>query len=223
MGFFRKLGKINIRSIILNFRLFSFKQAIYLPLIVSRNIKITEIWRGGVQINTKTLFPGMIQLGYSDVGTINIKQFPSVLQISKRGKLVFNGKCHIGAGCNISVGVSGKLEFGESFNCSGRTAFIAHKNISFGNECLVSWGCTFMDSDFHKIKKDGYVLNETADIKINKNSWIGCNCNILKGSELPANSVLGAGSLLNKKYSEEKCIYAGVPAKQLVQGIEWEK
>ena len=80
-----------------------------------------------------------------------------------------------------------------------------------------------MDSDFHKIKKDGYVLNETADIKINKNSWIGCNCNILKGSELPANSVLGAGSLLNKKYSEEKCIYAGVPAKQLVQGIEWEK
>ena len=90
---------------------------------------------GGVQINTKTLFPGMIQLGYSDVGTINIKQFPSVLQISKSGKLVFNGKCHIGAGCNISVGVSGKLEFGESFNCSGRTAFIAHKNIIFKLAC----------------------------------------------------------------------------------------
>lgn len=221
--YFKKLSKLNLRSIILNFKLFSFKQAIHLPLIVSRNIKISYIYRGAIQIDCINIFPGMIQLGYSDVGTINIQQSPSVLQILKGGKIIFNGKCHIGAGCNISVGTNGVLEFDNGFNCSGRTAFIAHKSIVFKEQCLVSWGCTFIDTDFHLIKENGDIINEPSEILINNNVWIGCNCNILKGSMLPSNSVLGAGSLLNKKYSDENCIYAGNPAKLVKTNITWEK
>ena len=165
----------------------------------------------------------MIQIGYSDVGTIDARANCSVLQISKGGRLLFNGRTHIGAGCNISVGSEGYLSFGKNMRCTGNTSFISHAKISFEDDCLVSWNCTFMDTDFHRIIKNGMVINMPSEIVIHHNSWIGCNCIVLKGAELPSDSVLGAGSLLNKHFSEENCIYAGSPAKPIVRNIEWKE
>ena len=47
MSFLTKLKKLNLRSIVLNFYLFPFEQAIYLPIFVAKSVKITEIYRGG--------------------------------------------------------------------------------------------------------------------------------------------------------------------------------
>lgn len=44
-------------------------------------------------------------------------------------------------------------------------------------------------------------------------TFIGTGCTILPGSRLPAYSVLGAQSLLNKNYTQNWTLYAGVPAK----------
>lgn len=42
--------------------------------------------------------------------------------------------------------------------------------------------------------------------------FVGTNCVILGGSQLPNNSVLGAKSLLNKSFQNEYTLYGGVPA-----------
>ena len=53
----------------------------------------------------------------------------------------------------------------------------------------------------------------SAPIFIGDYAFVGTNVVVLGGSKLPAHSVLGAKSLLNKVYSEEWMLYGGVPAK----------
>ena len=55
---------------------------------------------------------------------------------------------------------------------------------------------------------------QTAEpIEIGEYSFTGTNSVVLGGSVLPHHSVLGAQSLLNKKWDEPYRLYAGVPAK----------
>ncbi len=56
-------------------------------------------------------------------------------------------------------------------------------------------------------------IQDSAPIHIGDYTFVGTNVVILGGSKLPAYSVLGAKSLLNKAYTEEWKLYAGVPAK----------
>jgi acetyltransferase-like isoleucine patch superfamily enzyme len=52
-------------------------------------------------------------------------------------------------------------------------------------------------------------------IEIGEYSFIGTNAVVLGGSVLPHHSVLGAQSLLNKKWNQPYQLYGGVPAKPL--------
>ncbi len=53
----------------------------------------------------------------------------------------------------------------------------------------------------------------SSTVNIGCYSFVGTNCVILGNSALPDRSVLGAHSLLNKRYEEVLCLYAGSPAK----------
>ena len=46
---------------------------------------------------------------------------------------------------------------------------------------------------------------------------MGTNCVLLGGSALPSYSVLGAKSLLTKSFSDEYYLYAGCPAKPVLE------
>jgi len=69
------------------------------------------------------------------------------------------------------------------------------------------------------------ILTHSTSLKYNKQScepiiighhcFVGTRCIILPGSILPNHSVLGAGSVLNKKMEEEYTLYGGVIAKQI--------
>jgi acetyltransferase-like isoleucine patch superfamily enzyme len=54
-------------------------------------------------------------------------------------------------------------------------------------------------------------------ISIGRYCFVGTDCVLLGGSTLPDNSILGAKSLLNKKYSDKYWLYAGTPAKPVKQ------
>lgn len=52
-----------------------------------------------------------------------------------------------------------------------------------------------------------------APITIGHRCFVGTRSIILPGSELPSQSVLGAGAVLNRKYTESFSLYGGVSAK----------
>lgn len=61
---------------------------------------------------------------------------------------------------------------------------------------------------------DLHISRQTVEpIFIGKYCFVSSGCIILKGARLPDYSVLGAGSVLNKKYEEQYRLYAGIPAK----------
>lgn len=63
---------------------------------------------------------------------------------------------------------------------------------------------------------DFAASRQTAEpIDIGEYSFTGTNSVVLGGSALPHHSILGAQSLLNKKWEEPYRLYAGVPAKPL--------
>ena len=55
-------------------------------------------------------------------------------------------------------------------------------------------------------------IQDSNPIIIGDYCFIGTNCTILGGAILPSYSVLGAKSLLNKKYFKTYTLYGGVPA-----------
>jgi len=55
----------------------------------------------------------------------------------------------------------------------------------------------------------------SAPISIGDYTFVGTNVVILGGASLPAFSVLGAKSLLNKIFTEQYTLYGGVPAKPI--------
>ena len=149
MSIISKVLKINLRSIFLNFYLLPFSQAIHLPILIARNVKIDSLHRGGVQINTSKLKIGLIQIGYRAVGIIDNRYERSILQVSKTGKIFFSSRCFLGSG--IRMVITGKCEIGNNVNVSGNTSIICYEKVKIGDESLISWDCLIMDTDFHKI------------------------------------------------------------------------
>ena len=99
------------------------------------------------------------------------------------------------------------------------------KNIYIGDECMFAREIMVRNNDGHVIldKETGELLNPPEDIRIGNNVWIGMRSMILKGAEIASGSVIGAMSLVNKKFSEENILIAGVPAKKIRSGVEWRR
>lgn len=87
-------------------------------------------------------------------------------------------------------------------------------SITFGNDCLVSWGIHVADTDFH------YTINpETKEyyspygsVVIGNGVWIGMRSTILKNSSIPDGCIIGANSLVNKRFDVKNSLIAGNPA-----------
>ena len=78
-----------------------------------------------------------------------------------------------------------------------------------------------MDTDFHHVIKHGEVVNPPKEITIGDHVWIGCRCTILKGSVIPSNSIVAAGSLVTKRFLKENTVLGCQSADVLAEDVEW--
>lgn len=56
---------------------------------------------------------------------------------------------------------------------------------------------------------------DAKSVSIGNYCFVGTSCILLKGATLPDYSVLGAGAMVNKEFSEQSVLYGGVPAKKI--------
>lgn len=52
-------------------------------------------------------------------------------------------------------------------------------------------------------------------IEVGDYTFVGTGCILLGGSSLPSFSVLGAGAVLRDSFTEQYCLYAGIPARKV--------
>jgi len=213
------LSRVNLKSVVFNFKYFPFKTAVKLPVLISNNIYLHKMG-GKVTINGP-IKTALIQIGYGKVGISDFKRARGIWQVF--GEVVFNGRAFIMHGCKINVGEKGKLTFGENFNMSTEVAIVAEKQITIGNNSGISWESLVMDTDFHHIfDENGQVFNHPKEVIIGDNVWVGCRCTILKGANLPDGSIIAAGSLVTKKLVGNNSIFGGNPMRVLKENITWQ-
>lgn len=212
------ISRINLKSIIFNFRYFPFKTAIKFPVLISSNIFLYKT-KGRVIINGP-IRTALIQIGYGKIGITDFKRSRGVWEV--HGDVVFNGRAFIMHGCKINVAENAELIFGDDFNMSTECTIVARKRIEIGNHSGISWESLVMDSDFHHIADEtGEVFNHPKEIIIGDNVWVACKCTILKGAVIPSGSVVAANSMVTKKLTGENSIFGGSPMRVLKSDIKW--
>ncbi|WP_156736597.1 acyltransferase [Clostridium butyricum] len=144
------------------------------------------------------------------------------LKVSKNSKIIFNGKADFAIGTAIRVEKEGIISFGSRFNCNKNCFFACDKNIIFGNNVLLGWNVNIRDCDGHKIFKNSRMINCDKEVVIGNNVWVGANVDILKGSQIPNNCIIGYRSCITKMFYEENCVIAGYPASILQKDVNWE-
>ncbi len=205
------------KTVFFNFYYFPLAIALRFPVFVSHRVRLMEM-RGSVMIQGP-MKTGMIKIGFGDIGVFDSARSRAVWQVS--GSIAFGGRATLGQGTKISV--KGELSLGERFEIMAESTIICNQKITFGRDCLVSWECLFMDTDYHRIvDMQGVVLNPDDEIRIGDHVWMGCRCLVLKGTVVGDNAIVGASTLLNSKVQGAGHVIAGNPARVVKEDIRWE-
>lgn len=213
---FLRLGIL--KTIFLNFYMLPFKQAIHLPIILTRKVHFYDL-SGEIIINGPVSF-AMIRFGYFGEDTNVAKDFNTLLKI--RGNLIFQGEAHFGIGVTIRVESGATLQIGNNVRISNLTKIICYEKIEIGNNCRIAWDCQIIDTNFHFIKNTitGEVPEIHKPVKIGMNNWIGNRTTILKGTETPDFCIVSSNSLCNKAYSfPTHSLIGGIPARLLKSNV----
>ena len=137
------------------------------------------------------------------------------------GDNVMVGRSTIGASKIFDKPV---LRIGNNSSIGYGTIISVAKEVTIGDNCMISPNCVIMDSDDHPISPQRRLLEEAVDkkdvlpVRIGNNVWICSYCVILKGVTIGDNSVISAHSVITKNVMEN-CIYAGNPARPTMRDI----
>ncbi|MFK5937577.1 MAG: acyltransferase [Sulfurimonas sp.] len=203
------------KSIYVNLRLLPLKQAIYLPIVVSRKTKLQSL-SGTVSLDK--IKTGIVRIGFGGTDMLDYRYDRTIIKIT--GNIHFKGKAKVGVGAKLFV--SGNLSLGNNLNITGDTFIICAKKISIGDDVMIAWQSIIMDTDQHEIHdKDDKHINEDKEIIIGKNVWIGARSFILKNTIIPNGSIVGANTTVTKQFEEESTIIGGNPARILKEEVSW--
>ena len=134
------------------------------------------------------------------------------------------------------------VNIGCPFPVSAGNRVVGAHNIEFDPDDLNNFqhfGCYFQGKGKITIGRGSWIapnvgiitanhkiddLNQHEDarpVKIGKECWIGMNSMILPGVELGPKTIVGAGSVVTKSFSEGYCVIAGNPAR-LIRKLDLE-
>lgn len=166
---------------------------------------------------------GIIRIGYHEADAVDIYSSHTIIDVRPGGYISLDGDIHIGHGAIICVKDGALLSLGKNFAISGTTKIVCSKKISFGDNVQLSWDSLVMDSDAHHIiDENGIKRDNSQPVIIGNSVWIAAGCTILKGTIIPDNCVVGAGSLVIGKDFLPNQVIAGHPAKCIKKISSWE-
>jgi acetyltransferase-like isoleucine patch superfamily enzyme len=98
-------------------------------------------------------------------------------------------------------------------------------SIDIGRDCMLSTEILIRTGDKHSILEahSGERLNPARDVRIADRVWVGRDVQILKGTVLHPESVVGACSVVSRAFEEGNCVVAGVPAQIVKRSIRWDR
>lgn len=142
------------------------------------------------------------------------------------GKVIIKGDgWHAFApGAIVYVGKNATLTLNNRFSVSHDVKIYCRHKITIGKDNMWSYYNVIMDNDAHYIYNyEGEHINQNREVIFGDNVWMGCRCTILKGSNVPNGSVIGACSIVRNQLIKENSIYAGIGPKLIRENILWDR
>lgn len=145
-----------------------------------------------------------------------------------------NGICEIGGNDatvsyyqgHIRVGIDSHVLIGKNVSATNpmQISAVEGTTISIGDDVMVAGSVKIRGDDGHPIfdVRTGKRINFAQDIKIGNHVWLGLESIIFGGAEIGDGSVVGARSVVTKKFPNN-VIVAGQPAKIIRRNIAWER
>jgi len=158
----------------------------------------------------------LLTIGVDYVGFMHNKD---ITYLNVRGKLIFRHNYSIGTGCRFDIGRGATAEFGAGY-VNAMTTFVIMHGITVGDGSVISWGCEFLDADFHQLTYPG-KKEKPPQITIGNHVWIGSNVIVLKGSTIPDGCIVAAGSVVASVFEKPGCLIGGNPARVIKENVEW--
>lgn len=210
------------KNIYFNFRVLPFTQAKYLPFFVNYGVKIKEIHKGCIEINSPKLRKYMISFGRGGSEGIALSD-KGIISIKEGAKIIFNGTAQFHAGVRVWIDEKARVEFGSGFSANRNFTLFYNDVISFGNNCMIGWNVQIIDGNAHTIIYDNIPKKSKSIIKVGNHVWIGAECKICRGVSIGDNSVIAYGSTMTGGTFEPKVLIGGYPAKEIRKGVNWRK
>lgn len=209
------------KTIVTNFKVLPFRQAIHLPIVFFGNCELL-LNKNSIEIQQpeENLKFGMIRIGnlWSNLHGWNTQTKKTRLEV--RGKLVFKGASFIGNGSLIYVDNNAKLTLGHRSFFTADVKIACYKEIYIDDFTRIAWESQIFDTNFHYIADEqGVVRGKCKGIHIGKYCWIGNRVSVMRGSKLSDWTTIGSNSLVSKDISDvENGTFAGTPVKLLKTG-----
>lgn len=180
-------------------------------IVRSSNVKIYGL--GNIATN------GLLSIGLKYVGFTHRSD---VTLIRANGKIIFDDNFSIGKGCRLDVGKNAIARFSSGY-INANSLFVIMHGIEVGYDCAISWGCQFLDEDFHQVWHGEEPINteKKNKIVIGDHVWIGSNVSVLKGAVIPDGCIVASGSIVNSQFTTKNALLAGVPARIVKNNVFW--
>lgn len=157
------------------------------------------------------------------IGTL-ILRYSTVLGMTGL-KLIIGQLPGLGAGVS-RVADNCRVDIGDRVVINGVTLYLQEdgSSVCIGDDCQLSWGVDIWCTDAHTITNlEGEPINFARSIEIGKHVWIGKDVKIGKNVKISDHSIVGWGSIVTKEFHEPNVLIAGVPAKIVKRGINWDR
>lgn len=127
------------------------------------------------------------------------------------------------------VGFNPIIKIGNGVWCTGSLTIWCAGNVTIGDNTMIAQGCTIVDCNhgINAVFKE-YIHQKItiSDVKIGDGCWIGANVIFLPSSGIGDHTIVGAGSVVTKRFPDY-CMIAGNPARIIKvfskEKKEWER
>lgn len=155
------------------------------------------------------------------IGYIGFSHKTDKTYLNINGKLKISGEYNIGRGCRFDIAENAVVTIGNGGFINCNTNLLIRHYLEIGDNCIISWGCQFLDDNLHEISYQGRKKRGNSII-IGDNVWIGCGVKIYNGTVIPDGCVIASDSIVKGIFNVEKSLIGGNPARIIKENIEWE-
>lgn len=220
----RLYWKINwIKTLYINLKLFSFKEALKLPVIVFGSCRITSLT--GKFIVNVPIKTGLITFGHPfEI----FKKAAFGTELFFDGVWTVNGSICFGIDMKLYIASAGFFEHGNLCTVSAQSKIFCSQKIVFGDYVQIGDESVLLDTNFHDLYdlKENKVIPKSGTIHLGSYVYTGMRGTIKSGTLLPDHTLVASNSLCNKDYTSfgNNILIGGIPAKFIKNEItrDWE-